>query len=232
MRLTRWQLCFPVLLALGACSQTSSTPPTVDAGDETACQFSFVGDPAAEPELVLTAMGDDNVVTVLEDGSRVPMMFPPQGGRVVFIGVRARNVDPCGMELVGALRDPVSGLVRLDSRVVNLQPTTEGYSETVPGVISMWANIPTCPNQWARQDLYEQGFQLEFTVVERNGRSTTRALTVTPFCGEVENLADCMCICQQGYRLGQSCSPDGGTPSDGGMLDGSSRDGGTVGDAG
>ena len=48
----------------------------------------------------------------LADGGPLAILQPPQGGRVVFVGVRATNVDGCGLQLTGALRDETSRQVR------------------------------------------------------------------------------------------------------------------------
>jgi hypothetical protein len=140
------------------------------------------------------------------------------------VGVRAHNVDPCTVELTGALKDPVTGQVRLDQRVINLRVNDGGMAYSAAGAINLWANIPVCPNQWSQQDAVGGTYLLNVTMKERGGREQNRSFNVVPFCGDPLD-QDCLCICQAGYQLGQVCTVDGGTVSDGGM------DGGT-GDAG
>lgn len=205
--------------ALAGCAQTTTTsPPAEDAGGGR-CTLAFAGDPNAAPVIELTSMGPDGDIRTLDEGAMVPLMNPPQGGRVAFVGVRARNVDPCTVELSGALRDPVSGQVRVEVRTLNLRPDPADSStvQSAPGVINTWANIPICPNQWAGQDAYGESFELVVSMKERSGREFMRTLHVTPYCAEPELEAHCRCICSQGYMLGQTCElPDGGEPVDAG----------------
>jgi hypothetical protein len=157
-------------------------------------------------------------VVVLNDGDQVPMIFPPQGGRIIFVGVRATNVDGCALELTGALRDETSSEVRIDLRTVNLIATGDGWgvsappgNEPVSAAISSFANIPVCPNQWSGTDIFGHEYGLEVTIKDRGGRTVTNKIHVTPQCGEPQNLLECQCICQAGYVLGQSCAAgDGG----------------------
>jgi hypothetical protein len=171
----------------------------------------FLGDPASPPALDLLVLRADDTVAPLADGDHVPMLFPPQGGRVIFVGVRVTNVDACGLQLTGALRDEATRQVSLDSRTVDLVPTGDGYgasaagSEPVTAAIASFANVPTCPNQWASTDIFGHEFGLEVSIKDRGGRTMTKAIHVTPECGEPENLGECLCICAAGYVLGQMC---------------------------
>jgi hypothetical protein len=133
-------------------------------------------------------------------------MLPPQGGRVMFIGVRATNIGPCGVELTGTLRDLSSGQVRIDSRKTHLAPTGDGWGTSVDTDISTFAMIPTCPNQWASTDVYGNTFELELSVLDKDGRTATKKLNVVPTCGEPADLAECQCQCKKGYTLGQACN--------------------------
>jgi hypothetical protein len=169
----------------------------------------------------LTALADGYLPVEVTDGGAVPMMFPPQGGRVIFVGVRAFNIDPCQVHLSGALRDPHSQQVRLDARTVNLRVTDGGSAISVDTNITTYANIPVCPNQWSDTDLYGNPYTLEMSLKDRAGRSLTQTLTVVPYCAEPANEADCRCMCRGGYMLGQTC----GT-TDGGVADAATDGGG------
>lgn len=125
---------------------------------------------------------------------------------MILVGVRAENIDPCGVELVGSIRDPVTKQVRLDHRTTNLR-STGAVAESVPEDMSSYANIPACPNQWASSDVDGHLFELTVTVTDRAGRTAEKTLSAQPYCSEPENEAECLCICQQGYVLGQMCAP-------------------------
>ena len=159
-------------------------------------------------------MQPDDTVTPAVDGGRLPIIQPPQGGRVVFAGARATNVDGCGLQLTGALRDETSRQVRFDMRTVNLVGTGDGWGATgtgdVSGIISNFANVAVCPNQWSTTDVDGHTYQLEVDVLDRGGRAAKAVLEVTPYCSEPASAAYCVCTCAAGYS-GQTCpAGDGG----------------------
>jgi hypothetical protein len=213
----------PLLALVATISLLScSTPPpdpidTEDAGIIIGgCKLPFVGDPNAPMEMDVIALGVDEKLTTLEDGSDITLMFPPQGGRVVFAGVRARNVNPCGVRIAGALRDPVSKKVSIDNRIINLQVTEDGYGRTDPLDFSSFANIAACPNQWSSQDLMDTPYELTVSLTDKDGRKLTHVRQVMPRCDEPGREAECLCICDVDYLLGMACE---GVPVDGGVED-------------
>lgn len=192
----------------------------------------FVGDPGAAATMTLMVLNADDTVTDLLDGGALPLRFPPQGGRVGFVGVRANNVVPCGVQLSGVLRDPTTQQVRLDARTVNLRVLDGGTeAQSLATSISTWANIPLCPNQWASRDVFGNTFELEVSLTDRGGRTVSRSMNVVPYCAEPDRLEGCQCICREGYVLGETCMTDGGIldggSPDGAAVDGGNRDGGT-----
>lgn len=199
------------LLALVACSSPKGAP--ADGGTDS-CPVGFLGDGGAPDFTVTVLQADDSVVPVAQ-GDMVPMIFPPQGGRVIFVGVDATNVDGCELQLTGALRDLKTQEVRVDSRTINLIPIGGGHGvsgktgESVAAAIANFANVAVCPNEWSSTNLYGTLYGLEVTVQDKEGRQLTKKLDVTPVCGEPARLAECECICQGGYVLGQEC--DGGS---------------------
>jgi len=196
-------------------------PPPPDAGvppdaGTTGCQLGFAGDRGLAPELVVTVLDPvDGRSRDLAENDGVPLMFPPQGGRVVFAGVRANNVHACGAEVQGALRDPGNQQVRLDKRTTNLRRLDGGWVGSVDTNTATFANIPVCPNQWSDTSVHGNSYQLEMRLTDREGRTVSQSLRVQPYCAEPANEAECRCICQQDYTLGMSCV-DGGMPADGG----------------
>ena len=148
--------------------------------------------------------GAELVSKDLAEGGPAPMILPPQGGRVILVGVRAKNIDPCGVELFGSIRDEATSQVRLDQRTTNLAPKGD-VAESIPEDISSYTNIPTCPNQWASVDVDGSSFEVTVSVTDRGGRTASKTLHAVPFCSEPENEAECLCKCQEGYMLGQVC---------------------------
>lgn len=198
-------------LALAACSP-SIPETTSDAGDEgpASCGLGFLGVPSQSPVLELTALGADSTSKPLVDGADAPLLFPPQGGRVIFVGVKAKNVDPCAVTITGAIRDPKTSQARLDGRTINLRPMADGWGASVDSDIASFANIPVCPNQWASTDAYGNVFEILVTLKDRGGRQVTTTVKATPTCAEPDMLKECLCICKHGYVLGQSCDADAG----------------------
>jgi len=194
-----------------ACSASSGNGPPP-------CSAGFLGDPSAALAFDLQVLTADDQVVTLSDGDPVAMIAPPQGGRVVFVGVHATNLDACAVQLTGALRDLTTDAVTVDSRTINLVPTGDGYgvsgtaSTAVSSAIANFSNVPVCPNEWASQNVYGVTYGLEVTVQDHGGRQLTKTIQVTPQCAEPSNMAECLCICEKGYVLGEACSslPEGG----------------------
>ncbi|MDC3954505.1 hypothetical protein KEG38_11635 [Polyangium jinanense] len=198
-----------LVLALAACS-SPSPPPEPDAGPIGGCKLAYLGDPSAEPIMEVIALGPGGELQPISDGSSISLIFPPQGGRVVFAGVRATNVDPCAVRVAGALRDPVTKQVRLDTRIINLEPTDDGHGRSAPTDISTFSNIAACPNQWAEEDLFDKPYELTVSLTDRDGKKVTKIMTVTPRCDEPGYEAECLCMCAGDYVLGMQCDPDAG----------------------
>jgi hypothetical protein len=203
-------LSFVLTIHLPACSPPPD--PQDDGGIIGACTLPFVGDPNATMAVDVVAIGPNYKLRPIEEGSDISLMFPPQGGRVMFVGVRARNVNPCAVRLSGALRDPVSKQVRLDSRIINLQVTDDGYGQSDVTNIFTFANIPSCPNQWSSQDLMDVPYELTLSLTDKEERKVTKVLQVTPRCDEPGQVGGCRCQCDVDYILGMVCSglPDAG----------------------
>jgi hypothetical protein len=203
-----------VLVAFVACSPGSVAGS--DGGHDTCPAVGFLGDEAGAPDFDMQVLEADQTVAVLNDGDSVPLLLPPQGGRVLFVGVRATNVDGCGLQLTGALRDLTTNQVQVDARTVNLIDTGDGYGVSgtpdtaASTAISSFSNIAACPNEWSPTNIYGTPYGVEVTIQDREGRTLTKKIKVTPECGEPANVEQCLCICKGGYVLGESCVDGGG----------------------
>lgn len=217
-------LRFLVLLGFFLLGCSTPNPAVADAGPadapgdtRTDCAAGFLGDRTKDPQLEVRAIDDDGNDRPLAEMGDVALTLPPQGGRVTFVGVRATNVDGCGVQLTGAIRDLRSRQVRLDARTVNLNATADGWgtsSTGAPGLavaLANYSNIPMCPNQWSETNVFDTTYELEVTLKERSGRMTTRTMKVIPRCSEPGVREECLCICKVGYVLGQKCAADAGT---------------------
>lgn len=216
-------------LVAGCPSAGNGEPPDAAMGTDTGsgtCPTGFLGDPAREPTLELRALRADGTDVALGDGDDLAIVLPPQGGRVAFLGVRATNVDGCAMQIVGALRDPLSQRVMIDGRTVNLTREGDGWGTTGRGAtltniedsqaIGDYSNVPLCPNSWADQDVFDRPFEVEVKITDRQKRTASKKLRVTPRCAEPgPKETACRCLCKRGYVLGETCGEDAGA-SDGG----------------
>jgi len=208
-------------LLLLECASPSSSPPAPDAAP--VCGVGFLGDNGKPIDFEFRVVGGDAIDKPLKDGDDVQLVFPPQGGRVIFVGVRATNIDPCAVQLSGAIRDVSTKQVRVDARTINLNPDGTGWgtsgttSQSLIAAVSNYSNIPLCPNQWSATNVFDTQYELEVTLKESNhgtlekARSLTKTIHVTPRCSEPGQLApECRCICHANYQLGEMCNLDGG----------------------
>ena len=212
-------LLFSFLLALTGCPDDPSPPS--DAGtdapaDAPGCTLPFIGDKSQDIVMEVIVLGASNTSTKVSEGDMVPMIFPPQGGEVIFAGVRAKNIDPCGAKISGALRDLGSNLVQVDARTVNLEDSGDGWGQSTDSDIASFSNISVCPNNWSKSDIYGHVHQLEVTVTDRDKRSATSKIKVTPFCAEEAYMPFCTCTCKEGYILGETCDGGAGGGGSGG----------------
>ena len=169
-----------------------------------ACALEFFGEPGAQPTLELLTIDAAFEGSALVDGGGIELVFPPQGGRVVFAGVRVQNFDACRVQLTGSLRDTASNKIVFDSRTVNLVPRDGGaWVGSVDDDISTFANIPVCPNQWASVDGFGVPMQLELELRARDGTVLEKVIDVVPFCAAGDD--ECLCQCKEGYVLGEVC---------------------------
>jgi hypothetical protein len=202
-----------IATAISAAACSPSPGPTAIEGG--ACTTGFLGDASSPVDFEVQVLLPDDTVATIGDDASVPIRQPPQGGRVIFVGVRATNLDGCALVLAGALRDRANRQVRLDRRTINLTPTGDGWGQSVAAgqsisaAIADFSNIPVCPNQWSTTDIYGHTYDLEVSVTDRENRQLTKTLAVTPECAEPENRDECLCICRAAYVLGESCA-DGG----------------------
>jgi hypothetical protein len=205
---------------LGLLAAACSSPGAVDADVNPTCA-SFVGDPAQPVELEIIALDAAGQSAAVAEGGRVPLILPPQGGKVVFVGVRARNVCAGPIQLLASVRDQCATpmrIVGLEGRPVVYVAGSDGWAEPGElGQISSYANVPLCPNVVSSRDIQDQPYQLTIQVKDHLGRAGQQTTTITPFCGEPANEADCQCTCALDYDVRNGCraQPDAGSGTQG-----------------
>jgi hypothetical protein len=150
------------------------------------------------------------------DGGPIPLVYPVQGGHVLMVGARMRNLHTNTIKIRGRLRDPVTGdIAGEDTRTVVVEPV-EGDPTQVQTNIqtnSQVANIPACPNYTSRSLAGAEAWTIEITVTELYvdvPRTVTATRTAVPTCGTGPDAALCLCECAANYVLGNCPVPNGG----------------------
>lgn len=170
----------------------------------------FVGNPDLPVEAELVHRTVDGRVAPCQEGGDVPIMTPPQGGKVVFVGVRARNLDVRGVKLTASLRDECTNrILALEQRPVNLVETEDGWAEPErPAEISNYSNLAVCPTEAASRDVDGTLYLLKVSIEDRDGRTAEETLRVRPVCAEPGLEEQCACQCDADYVLGGECPSD------------------------
>jgi hypothetical protein len=163
--------------------------------------------PPTDPIVVTPTQYDAKAMMQAElaDGAAVDLIYPPQGGFVLFVGAIATNVDPAQstLQLLGRILDPGGNEIARDTRTVTL---TQSGTEWVPDLRSYInvSNIAICPSS-STTDRYNQPFTLEVMLTEPTGRSGKGSRAVTLECRQTDpkQLALCQCECAANYSLGK-----------------------------
>lgn len=170
----------------------------------------FVGDPALPVELEVRVLDGDGRALPGADGMRVPLLQPPQGGKVIYAGARARNLALCGAQILASLRDGDEAgarIVGLEGRPLRLVDGGDGWAYAAePMQASSYANLPLCPNHVSTRDIPENPYRLTVTLEDSEGREGSASLAVVPYCAEPEHAVECACTCAEDYVLGRPCT--------------------------
>lgn len=194
---------------IAGCEETFDGPPEI-----LPVQFELGADATLPPTLVPIA-----------DRDTVSLTRPIQGGHVLFIGARVRNISDKGASVLGELRrskgpdgTPLSqpgGVLYSDERSVTVEQLADGWKQVVASPNDM-ANIPGCPNL-LDVDIVDNPLFLVVRYTDGKGRTATAARAVTPRCLDADAAArrSCVCECQARYTVDRCTglsSPDGGAP--------------------
>jgi hypothetical protein len=189
-------------------------------GSPARCKTGFIGDRSQPVEIaaVLATDGASQILSAVKAGDPVPLEPPPQGGYVMYVGAQVRNLDACGAEIRGSLRDPVTDdEIGFDARTTNLVLGADGWGRPDPSNNSNVSNVNGCPDYTAK-DVQNQPYNLRVTVVDRSGRSGSVTLPIRPTCDQIADplvRRDCVSTCSANYVLGKC----GNLPLDGATGD-------------
>ena len=173
----------------------------------------IVGDPTQPAELQVVARG----LAPVADGDTLLLETPPQGGHVIFAGVRVKNADLCGASLQAAVRDPCTNRVLgIERRPIAWRIAEDGFAEPAqPQEISDYANVPLCPNAAAADDLDGPALQLELRFYPSGADPVDLTMAITATCADNDAPNLCRCECDSDYELGVQCPAD----ADGGVAE-------------
>lgn len=197
----------------GSACEPGPPPPEPDAGPERPV---FIGDPVAAAELELVYRSAAGETVALVDGGEIPLILPPQGGKVILVGVRAKNVTQQVQINAGLFDDCLDPpiVIGREGRPVRLIEEESGVGvPELPAELLNYANIPVCPSFASSRDGEGQPYRLELRLTEQlrpgEERPRTHVLTATvvPVCGEPEILDDCRCECDADFVL-ETSQPD------------------------
>lgn len=203
------------------------TPLFVVVGCPAPNEGCFVGDPAAAPELVIIHQTLDGTYAETTAGGAVPLIQAPQGGKVLFVGAKAKNLDGCPVRLLASLRDPCSNsLLALEQRDVVMKVGADGWLEPEdPAQISGYSNLPACPRSALERNVDGTEYRLRVELQDRSGRTAEATVNVIPACSQPGLVEQCTCECSATYVLGETCTGD--RPDSGLAPSECPRDGGT-----
>jgi hypothetical protein len=199
--------CTQALLVVAGCGGSEE-----EAGPDAAALSCFVGDPAQPPEIGVVYRAADGAIRPVAEQGEVPLIQPPQGGKVMFIGIRGRNLDGCPLDISAALIEPSSGaVISLERRPVLLQEDGTGWLEPrSSGGLSNYSNLPGCPRAALARSINDETYRLLVSVEDQTGLHAETETLIVPVCGEPERDAQCRCECSEEYELGDSCEPEAG----------------------
>ncbi len=191
-----------IVAALAGCA---GGPGAADGAAPAAC---FVGDPGSDPEVVLVHRTSDGQLATVAEGAPIPLFEPPQGGQVILVGVRVRNIDGCPLTISTSLAIPQTSIVAaFERRPVTLETTPDGWLQPKrPDLLSNFANLPSCPIAGLDRPIDGETYQLTVEAEDHAGRKGRASAIVVPSCDMNVAPALCRCLCAANYVLGSVCS--------------------------
>jgi hypothetical protein len=186
--------------------------PPVASKDMESCSNVVIGDPGQPIQAVLAVSDGTSTATIdVTDGAAVPLVTPPQGGKVTYTTARVRNLDSCGVSFKGRYRDPATGVeIGFDGRTADLVIGADGWGRVDPTANAAFTNIPACPD-YGPQDVQGRTLLLELVVTDRSGRTVTVSHRVVPTCMQADATERALCICTCSANFSPGRCADAGT---------------------
>src|SRR5262249_12366393 len=161
-----------------------------------------IGDLTSPTEMQIIHLDADSNVVQTMPMQKVPLIPPPQGGWIVLLGVRAKNIDGCRATLTTALVDACDNqLIQVDRRPTKLDMDADGWGVTTA---TTFGNLPVCPQLTAKRDLHEVPYMVKVTIEDTEGQKASSTMTVVPTC--LDSASRCPCECNRDYKTGDACT--------------------------
>jgi hypothetical protein len=142
----------------------------------------------------------NNSVIDTQPMDKIPLIAPPQGGWIVLLGVRAKNIDSLAT-LTTALVDTCDNqVIQIDRRPTHLEIGADGWGLSS---LTTFGNLPVCPQLTATRDLHDVPYMVTVSVEDSDGQKVTSSLTVVPTCPT--DAPRCTCECDRDYVVGNEC---------------------------
>jgi len=162
----------PVVLLLaavvgvgGVACEPEPPEPAEGEGEGEPC---FFGDPALPPEGELVWRTLDGRMEPFVEGQTLPLILPPQGGKVVMIGARVRHMG-CTIALrAGAFDDCKGVFLGIDGRPLQLEwNEASGWAEPAfPETLNNYGNVAMCFNNNSGRDTNDEEYRFEVRVTD------------------------------------------------------------------
>jgi hypothetical protein len=201
------------LAPLGAASCEPPGDGSADAG--TGLVECFFGDEGQDPVGELVFLDEDFQLQDLAPGQAVPLILPPQGGKVVFIGARLKNMDLCSLQANGGVFDDCPTSPRIIGRegrgIQMVENAATGFAEPAdPTTINNYVNLPLCGNFTSSRDIDGEPYRVEIRFSDRARRSLVLTADITPFCpgepgAEDGQFEQCTCECDADFGFDGAC---------------------------
>ncbi len=145
---------------------------------------------------------------MLGPGDSVDLWNAPQGGHVVLLGAKVKNMTSDTATLKVRFRRPDTGLiVAEEGRTVKMVPVPDEPGVMQPDIRSrsQVTNVPLCPS-YDHIGVVDQSFNVEVIVTALYTdpvQSATTTLEVVARCSTPDDEAFCRCECAADYFLGK-----------------------------
>lgn len=151
---------------------------------------------------------------VLTDGDRVSIEPPLQGGYVLYLGVRARNVHGLTTRIDAAVVDVGSPrVIAIEQRPVRLLDDGTGWAAPESQYQDL-GNVPVCSTVTGATDFDQTTWRLQVHLTDGDGRTADTAVLINPTCDPLDSFG-CECACDSERPGDGSCAVD---PVDGGVA--------------